>query len=679
MKKRILIKPFVHLIFLIIIVLSLSSCVTPPKGENADPSTALEEDATDSDENSDSNSNNNSSGSTPIPSPPSIPAGNLVSGTPLTTAEQDRAYTFTPTNLNPAVVLSFTSYNLPTWATLNPSTGAITGIPTNNQTYSNIVIDITGNNQQQRIGPFSIAVSGDPLVTSAWHLRNTGQRSYAAGPGVSGEDIGVRDVYLSGTVGTGVSVLVSDSGVELTHEDLAANSNLADSKNYNISPPYLGDPTPGSGVSDGHGTSVAGIIGAVAGNGLGSRGVAPAVDIAGNNLLSAAIITPMIISDAATGPFDIINQSFGTIENYYIPLDPTLKSVLEAGVSTQRGGLGIIYVKSAGNDFSDYRNANADSINTHPSQIVVGAINASGVKSSYSSSGSNIWTSAPGGEYGYNAPAIITTDLSGCTRGLSGTEFINTAFQYNAFEMGHAANPNCNYTSIMNGTSSAAPVLSGVIALMLEANPGLTWRDVKHILAQTADLVDASIPDYALISDPPGHINEPTWMTNAAGFRFHNWYGFGRVNAPAAVNMARTYVSNWGPQLDSIDDATQVWNHDSGNLTLAVPDFSATGVSHTINVTDNYTIEAIQIRVSVIHPFPGNIGIELTSPSMTKSVLFNTGNSFSNVSANLNDFLLLSNAFYGETSLGNWTIKIVDGLSGNTGSLTNWKINIIGR
>ena len=54
----------------------------------------------------------------------------------------------------------------------------------------------------------------------------------------------------------------------------------------------------------------------------------------------------------------------------------------------------------------------------------------------------------------------------------------------------HPENIGCFFTSKMNGTSAATPILSGIIALMLEANPDLGWRDVEHILALTADKID---------------------------------------------------------------------------------------------------------------------------------------------------------------------------------------------
>jgi len=88
-------------------------------------------------------------------------------------------------------------------------------------------------------------------------------------------------------------------------------------------------------------------------------------------------------------------------------------------------------------------------------------------------------------------------------------------------------------------------------------------------------------------------------------------------------------------------------------------------------------IEAVQIRVSVTHTFDGDLGIELISPSGRRSVLKNPFDGYFSAT-NLNNQVFLSNAFYGESAAGPWTIKIVDGIAGNTGTLTGWAIRVYG-
>jgi len=334
-------------------------------------------------------------------------------------------------------------------------------------------------------------------------------------------------------------------------------------------------------------------------------------------------------------------------------------------------------------------NANFDPANTLPYQIIVGAVAASGIKASYSTAGSAIWVSAPGGEFGRNAvldggagtvnvePAMVTTDQSGCSTGRATNPGANGSF----FDNGGAPNASCNYTNGMNGTSSAAPVTVGVIALMLEANPALTWRDVKHILALTARQIDTARPEVDVALTGGTYVAEPAWTTNQAPvpqfsptpIKYHNWYGFGMVDASAAVNMARSYTLG---QLGTFKNTGFI---SSPGLNLAIPDNSATGVTSTIPVPANPVpvIEAVQIRVNVTHTFDGDLGIELISPAGTRSVLKNIEDGYRG-SDNLVNQVFLSNAFYGENPVGMWTIKVVDGAAGDTGTLTGWAIRVYG-
>ena len=194
-----------------------------------------------------------------------------------------------------------------------------------------------------------------------------------------------------------------------------------------------------------------------------------------------------------------------------------------------RNGKGAVVVKSAGNSFNDSdladryfnlglglcdnngsaafgltcSNASINSGNNHPYQMVIGSNNADGTHTSYSTAGSALWASAPSGEYGFREPAMITTDQSNCEVGYSGST--NEDFYTNAYngypygsmyplngvnsEVAAEFDPQCNYVQTFNGTSSAAPNTSGATALILAANNDLSWRDVKRIIASTADKI----------------------------------------------------------------------------------------------------------------------------------------------------------------------------------------------
>jgi subtilisin family serine protease len=547
----------------------------------------------------------------------------------------------------------------------------------------------------------------NPLLIHQWYLINTGQSAFASDTGTSGEDIYPGDPSITET-GSGVAVRVVDTGLEIAHEDLAANVQPGASHNFLTGG---SDPTDNTCGGD-HGTSVAGLIAMVAGNNVGGQGVAPDAGLQGYNyLLSQSAVNFTTALGCSVGcSVGAFNQSFGTTNNVDFPISATQSSVYETGTTSGRGGLGTLYTKAAGNGFFAFggaycgnatalgltcQNANMDPSNAEPWNIVVGAVNAKGERSSYSTAGSAIWVSATGGEFGYNSsfiggysanaysPAMVTTDQSGCDKGYSVSASV--AFAVNDFEDGHALNDTCNYTSTFNGTSSATPVLSGVIALLLEANSGLTWRDVKHILATTADstlsesssLDGTSTPTMVDIAAPGDYTAEQGWVTNTAGYMFHNWYGFGRVDAGAAVALAKTYVPSPNPWPALINSG---WVAGDGT-NLAIPDGNPTGVPDTATVSSSGIgfIEAVQVRVTVTHPYIQVVAIELTSPGATKSILLNIANGFN--SANLSNMVLLSNAFYGETVADDtWTLRVIDGDGGtpDNGVLNSWSIKVWG-
>ncbi len=533
---------------------------------------------------------------------------------------------------------------------------------------------------------FSLAASTDPLAPQQWHLKNTGQNAYLAVGGVAGMDIDVDPVYSGHAYsGKGIVAAVVDTGLEIAHEDLATNAITGGSWNFINS---TTDPTNTVTTGD-HGTSVAGII-AMARNSVGGIGVAPAASLKGFNFLSSGQSLAENIDSlggSASSPNSadvaIFNQSYGVSQTSDSLINPTIEAQYASGANSLRGGKGAIYVKAAGNGFLDMgeplnvncvqlsgiscESANFDPENTIPYQIVVGATNANGVKASYSTAGSAIWISAPGGEADAIQPAIITTDQSGCAKGYS-----TTTAGTSAFDNGAAPNSTCNYTNTMAGTSAAVPVVSGVIALLLQANPQLTWRDVKHILATTARKVDQTRAAASVALSDGSYVAEPAWTTNAAGYSFHNWYGFGLIDASAAVNMATGYTSTLGTFVNT------GWIS-SGALSLAIPDNSVAGASNTLTVpaTPVQTVEEVQVRVSATHTYTGDLAIELTSPSGTRGVL-KTGNDGFDGSTGLNGMVLISNAFYGENPAGNWTIKVVDAAAIDTGTLTECAIRVFG-
>ncbi len=647
---------------------------------------------------------------------PDVRTSALMSGEPVSTVYEGVPYYYTPDSLAAGAVV--TAENLPSWMSLNSSTGVIQGTASGFQDINNIKLIARVGKSFTEIGPFSLKVLGDPLFAQQWHLINNGQRAYSTSSGTSGMDLNLRTTFSRSITGTGASIAVSDTGLEISHPDLVSNLHDGNHKNYNTDSPYFGNPTNTDMAGD-HGTSVAGIIAAEGWNDIGGRGVAPGAVVAGLNYLNSGQETE-VFYDQTQGSYSIFNYSYGySFAPYNNAYDTDYSDLVLDQFINGRQGNGTIFVKSAGNSYqecdvdssnfyviddgSDYHcfphNANVDPENAISSFIVVGALNAKGEKSSYSSTGSSLWISAFGGEYGMDEPAIITTDQQTCNFGYSRKVLASaTDFQKGLNEL----NERCDYTQTFNGTSSAAPMITGVVALMLEVNPDLSARDVKHILASTARSVTdsnftTSFPfNYSGIFSLSGYTYEQNWVTNAAGYKFHNHFGFGLVDGDAAVAMAESYsAGSWGDQVQ-LNQNFENSSYDAGSG-LAIPDGYSSGRSSYILVNESLTIEAVQIKVNVTHGRPGDLAIELTSPRGTKSILLNAFNSFmipydSSGSpywvADLDDMVLLSNAFYGENANGVWTIKIIDALGGSTGTewddasqsgtFEDWSLNIIG-
>ncbi|RVU33175.1 serine protease [Rheinheimera riviphila] len=535
---------------------------------------------------------------------------------------------------------------------------------------------------------------------------------------VPGQDMNVPAAYALGATGQNTIAVVVDSGLELAHEDLEANILPNRSLNFiaNVAKPT--DPSPTSARGD-HGTSVAGLIAAVGWNGKGGHGVAPDTKLIGMNYLSAQTDLAYFLSHGIPGsgiessePLAVFNRSYGITHPGALEYDVLDEAVQQFSSVELRNGKGAVNTKSSGNSFrSGSRENNLCSANgartlgltcyngnMEPSQatpyyISIGSVNSDGKHTSYSTAGANLFVAAPSGEYGDTAPAMVTTDQMTCLRGYSSfanADYFDTvitgepgyfAAWYPFNTPGHDDNPSCNYTSSFNGTSSAAPNAAGVIALMLSANPNLSYRDVKHILAASSSKVDPTNAKVKLTLADGEFVAHDGWVKNKAGFEHNNYYGFGRVNAGKAVELAKAYTRNLGELKMS------AWVAAAQPLALPVPDNSVTGAEISIEIADDITLEGAQFKFNVLndemtlavnaqnqlykefHTTAGiDLAIEVTSPQGTRSVLLSSKQALVMPAAGelyyqrhiLKDHVFLSNAFFGEKAKGTWKIKVLD-------------------
>lgn len=588
----------------------------------------------------------------------------------------------------------------------------------------------------------------EPLYSYQWAL-NAVKSFFADYPLVSDgtTDLNVEEVHLQGIKGQGINVLVLDDGLEINHIDLKDNVNRSMTWNFATN---TADPTP-INPNDAHGTNVSGMIAAVQ-NGIGVMGVAPRVTLGGAKYID--LPEGVIANDveAYGGAIwsknaDVFNASFGNSPTTPSSYDQTSASVAALqSFPNLRNGKGAVMVKSAGNEFkndTDQQNGityacpqfikgasrfglvscfnpSSDTDRLELPVVVIAAGNAKGYKSSYSSAGSVLWATGLGGEsvsignYGEagsaaddQGPQIYSTDLMGCERGYSKDDISaesNAQFMIGGSSINKAKNPQCDFDQ-MNGTSSSAPTVTGVVALMLSANPNLGWRDVRDILRRTARVIDAGYGgrDYRNhkinLTLNPTITNETGveliegattaridygWQTNAVGNKYSNWYGFGLVNAKAAVQMAKSYTAYKPTKL-----RVPAWKEDAtGEGQVNYGQVSKLG---SFNIDNTAAVDMVQLLFQAAEGGSevcmGSVGIFLKSPSGTVSVLNTPYNAFYDKTDNPKDardggkisdetqFVLGSYAFYGESGKGAWTVYAVSGTPlQSSGCLANPKL-----
>lgn len=344
-------------------------------------------------------------------------------------------------------------------------------------------------------------ISSDPLVANgeAWHLMNNGTQPRA----VAGIDLNVAPVWAEGLTGAGVLAVVADVGMECV-EDGEYECDPALTYDF-----LLGSTTVEAG-SNNHGHACAGLIAGKTDNGLCGAGVAPGVVIAPYDILKVIPPTDATVTAAFTRnieSIDVHSNSWGppdTGTDMYSPSEIVQDAIFSA-VITGRGGLGSVITWAAGNGRNLLDRAEYDGLQALPYSISCATINIEDESTYYGELGASILVAAP------------SDDQEGQTI-IGGIASIY---------------PGNECTVEFGGTSAATPMVAGVAALMLEANPKLSYLDVADILVETSRQdVGLGDPDFP---DRPGD-----WAdTGLEGRQVSHVYGFGLVDAEAAVAAAK--------------------------------------------------------------------------------------------------------------------------------------------
>ena len=470
----------------------------------------------------------------------------------------------------------------------------------------------------------------DELAACQWHLHNVSQRS----AGTRGEDARVAAAHKAGYLGAGVNVAILDTGVDVAHEDLSGNASAARAHSYCTHPSndLFSRDWP-------HGTRVAGVI-AARDNKIGMRGVAPraqiyswwAIDCYNGNTPQSAKASAFTrdIADIAVS-VNSWNHVAGPAAK---PTSALTDRAIETGLRDGFSGKGTTYVIAAGNGrLSKHDAANLSEYNTHYGMIAVCATGPGGSVADYSNRGANLWVCGPS-HTNHAGSGIATLD------------------------------PFDRYYTGFGGTSAATPTVGGVAALMRGANPALTWRDVKLILAASARRPARG-----------AFTRGAAQYRNASERYFHSPdYGFGVVDAHAATQLAK----NWKLVPEMI---TATASKASASLTIPDP-VSASAmkpVSDKVKLDDKVEfIEHVEVDTHFNAESFRHLDVDLISPQGTVSKLSWLGD-VHKTHPLTTPYRFASSRHLGERAEGEWTLRITDRRPGNRPAvLHNWSVTVRG-
>uniref|UniRef100_A0A8C6YDG2 Tyrosine-protein kinase n=1 Tax=Naja naja TaxID=35670 RepID=A0A8C6YDG2_NAJNA len=458
----------------------------------------------------------------------------------------------------------------------------------------------------------------DPKFPQQWYLSNSNQR-----------DLNVQEAWQQGYTGRGVVVSILDDGIEKNHPDLEANYDPAASFDVNDQDP---DPQPRyTQTNDNrHGTRCAGEVAAVANNGICGVGVAYNAKIGGVRMLDGEVTDAVEARSLGLNPdhIHIYSASWGPEDDGKTVDGPAhlAEEAFRRGVSQGRNGLGSIFVWASGNGGRDRDSCNCDGYTNSIYTLSISSTTQYGNVPWYSEACSSTLAStySSGSQ---NEKQIVTTDLwQKCTE---------------------------SHT----GTSASAPLAAGIIALALEANKNLTWRDMQHLVVRTSK---------------PAHLNTNDWATNGVGRKVSHSYGYGLLDAGAMVALAKNWTSV-GPQRKCIIDILPEPKDIGKCLEVRQKVEACWGKANSVA-----RLEHVQARLTLSYNRRGDLAIHLVSPMGTRSTLL-AARPRDYSADGFNDWAFMTTHSWDEDPSGEWVLEIENTSEANNyGTLTKFVLVLYG-
>ncbi|NXG66722.1 PCSK4 convertase, partial [Hemiprocne comata] len=440
-------------------------------------------------------------------------------------------------------------------------------------------------------------VPTDPWFHKQWYMNND-----------INPDLNILTAWSKGYTGLGVVLTILDDGIEKDHPDLAANYDPLASYDFNSNDP---DPQPryDAGDENRHGTRCAGVVAAAANNRICGAGVAYNAKVGGVRMLDGAITDMEEALALSLRPqhIHIYSASWGPQDDGRTVDGPGVLATkaFYKGVTQGRGGLGSIFIWASGNGGINYDNCNCDGYANSIHTLAVGSVLAGGQRPRYSE----------------GCSAILTTTYS--SRATSQEQIVTTDLHHGC-------------TDKHMGSSASTPLATGIIALALEANPALTWRDLQHLVVRASS---------------PTPLGAEDWAVNGVGRRVSHHYGYGLLDAGLLVEMAKVWTGTWPQRSCSVKGLYTPRNIGS-KLTISTDVSSCLGSTGHIR-----SLEHVQAELSLSYSRRGDLEITLTSPMGTTSTLV-TVRPYDTSHQGYKDWTFMSTHFWDENPNGTWTLRL---------------------
>jgi len=472
----------------------------------------------------------------------------------------------------------------------------------------------------------------DPLFPYQWYLKNTGQNG-----GKVRLDLNVEAAWAQGVTGVNVTTAIMDDGVDYMHPDIINNYNARASYDFSSN-----DPFPYPRYTDdwfnSHGTRCAGEVSAAKDNDICGVGVAYNSMVAGIRMLDQPYMTDLIEANSMGHQpdlIDIYSASWGPTDDGRTvdgPRNATMRAIVR-GVNEGRKGLGNIYVWASGDGGED-DDCNCDGYAASMWTISINSAINTGENAHYDESCSSTLASTFSNGAKDPNTGVATTDLYGkCTKTHS-------------------------------GTSAAAPEAAGVFALAIEANRGLTWRDMQHLTVLTSkrnSLFDSK--------------NRFFWNMNGVGLEFNHLFGFGVLDAGAMVALAKQWKTvparfhceagtALGPARIPMDKS----------LFLTIDTNACAGMETEVNY-----LEHVQAVVTLNSTRRGSVQIFLRSPMGTRSMILSERPNDDDNQDGFTKWPFMTTHTWAEYPRGKWSLELtfIDGPP-QTGYIKEWTLLLHG-